>query len=78
MFPDLSFEVAGISVPSGVSDQPMSDQETLQGALNRAEAAQIAIPEADYWVGMEGGIAERDDQMEAFAWMVILSKTQKG
>lgn len=78
MFSNQSCEVSGVSVPSGVSEQPLSDEETLQGATNRAEAAQIAIPEADYWVGMEGGITGRNGEMEAFAWMVILSKNQKG
>jgi non-canonical (house-cleaning) NTP pyrophosphatase len=35
MFPDETFTTEGVSVPSGVSDQPMTDEETLQGALNR-------------------------------------------
>lgn len=29
MFPDEEFSFEGISVPSGVSDQPMSEDETL-------------------------------------------------
>lgn len=29
----------GFDVPSGISDQPLSDEETLKGAINRAEAA---------------------------------------
>lgn len=29
----------GFDVSSGVSDQPLSDEETLRGAMNRAEAA---------------------------------------
>ena len=78
MFPEIKFSVEGVSVPSGVTDQPLSDKETLLGATNRAEAAQIAEPEADFWVGMEGGIAKGEGGMEAFAWMVILSKNQKG
>ena len=35
MFLDVSFTAEGLSVPSGVSDQPMTDEETLRGALNR-------------------------------------------
>lgn len=32
-------EVTGFDVSSGISDQPFSDQETRQGAVNRAQAA---------------------------------------
>ena len=78
MFPETSFSFEGISVPSNVSNQPMSDQETWQGAKNRAENARIAKPQADFWVGIEGGIAEHNGQMEAFAWMVILDKMRQG
>lgn len=78
MFLDETFEIEGVSVPSGVADQPMNDAETIQGAYNRAHAAAAAYPDADYWVGMEGGIEERDGGMTAFAWTVIKSKTQIG
>lgn len=70
--------VEGVSVASGVSDQPMSDQETLTGAKNRAENAKRAYPHADYWVGIEGGIAEPYGSMEAFAWVYILSRDRAG
>ena len=56
IFPDAALDVSGISVPSGVGDQPMSDAETLLGARNRADNARDARPNADYWVGMEGGL----------------------
>ena len=71
MFPEVQFEVIGTSVPSGVSDQPFSDAETLQGAVNRAQNALSGIPEADYWVGIEGGIEDDKKEMCGFAWVVI-------
>lgn len=73
MFPDESFNVEGITVPSGVSDQPMGDDEILRGALNRVEAAAKAVPDADYWVGIEGGSEEIADGMTTFAWAIIRS-----
>lgn len=74
-----AFQTKGCSVTSGVSDQPMSSAETLQGAKNRAKNAQLAYPIADFWVGIEGGIeAVGNTDMEAFAWIVILSKNQMG
>jgi inosine/xanthosine triphosphatase len=71
-------ETRALSVPSGVSRQPSSDQETLKGASQRAQNAAQAIPEADYWVGIEGGIVEQDGQMAAFAWVVVLSQNGSG
>lgn len=73
MFAEFTIEVQAVSVPSGVSHQPMSDAETLQGALNRARAARQQLPHADYWAGVEGGVEEKDGTMSAFAWVVILS-----
>jgi len=51
--------VTSVSVPSGVPDQPMGDEQTRQGALNRACNASN-LPSgpgqaADFFVGLEGG-----------------------
>ncbi|MGM0580903.1 MAG: inosine/xanthosine triphosphatase [Bacteroidota bacterium] len=74
-FPDQSFEYEGVSVPSDVSDQPMTHKETQEGAYNRADNAKTKFPEADYWVGIEGGIHDDEFGMQAFAWVVVLSKS---
>lgn len=78
MFPDEAFTVRGAVVTSGVSDQPMSDAETLQGALNRAQNAHVFAPDADFWVGIEGGCEALNDDLLAFAWIVILSRGATG
>ena len=78
LFPDSEYLFEGAAVPSDVSDQPMTDAETLQGALNRAQNAQKSFPDGDFWVGIEGGVDEVYDDMLAFAWVVILSRTQSG
>jgi inosine/xanthosine triphosphatase len=71
-FPDALLIVSGVSVPSGVSDQPMTDDETHTGALNRAHRALESTPTADYAVGVEGGCAiVVDGKMQVFAWIVI-------
>lgn len=67
--PDCRFE--GIGVLSGVSDQPLSDKETWQGAHNRVMAAATAHPAADYCVGLEGGIDTLHGQISTFAWIVV-------
>ena len=73
MFPSVAFHLHPVAVPSGVRPQPLSDAETLQGALNRAQHAAQLVPQADYWVGIEGGVEERQGSMEAFAWIVVLT-----
>lgn len=62
----------GVAVSSDVADQPMDDAETLQGARNRARNALRLEPNADFWVGIEGGIIDSELGMECTAWVVIL------
>jgi inosine/xanthosine triphosphatase len=78
IFPSGEWQVNSIEVSSGVSDQPMTDSETLKGASNRAQNARLAQPVGDYWVGIEGGVEDRDGDMSAFAWIVVLSKKAHG
>ena len=49
----LKFEVRGIDTETGVSEQPRSFSETMEGALNRAKAAAEG---ADLGFGLEDGI----------------------
>lgn len=78
MFPDVHFTVQGVDVPSGVSDQPMSRAETLRGAENRAHAAQLAAPQCQYAVGIEGGVELEGDALAVFAWVVVRNHERIG
>ena len=81
MFPGEHFEIRGIDVPTGVSAQPLSDVETLQGARKRAQNAREQVPMADFWVGIEGGVDKlpgEPDNLLTFAWVVVLSAGQAG
>ncbi len=78
VFKNHIIEIIPKSFPSGVGDQPMTDGETLTGAMNRAKNAKKGLPQADYWVGIEGGLAEESWGMHAFAWVYILDKNQQG
>lgn len=57
--------VTGITVPSGVPDQPIGEPETVQGAVNRARAARNEA-DSDYGVGLEGGVAFEGED----CWMI--------
>ncbi|HPH96582.1 MAG TPA: inosine/xanthosine triphosphatase [Anaerolineaceae bacterium] len=78
MYPDDELEILHANVPSGVSDQPSSSGETLQGAVNRAANALQAIPAADFWIGIEGGIEDTPEGMAAFAWVVVMADALQG
>jgi inosine/xanthosine triphosphatase len=78
MFPEQEFNTTPVIVSSGVNHQPFSDQETLKGALTRAQNAKRLVSQADYWVGIEGGVLDHDGEMSAFAWVVVLSENQVG
>ena len=73
MFPDHAFHFTSMSVPSGVREQPLSSAETLQGAMQRTQAARERVPDATYWVGIEGGVETEPHGVGAFAWIVIRS-----
>ncbi len=78
VFPGAEFETHTLSVPSGVPEQPFGNAETLQGALNRAQAARQAVSDADYWIGIEGGVEQDGPDLCAFAWIAICSPTLTG
>lgn len=78
MFPDEKFDIEGISVGSGVKDQPLTDEETLKGAENRARNAMKTYLKADYYVGIEGGIEPKGKEIYTFAWVAIVSENIVG
>jgi inosine/xanthosine triphosphatase len=78
MFPSQKFEFISVSVASGVSDQPLSNNETFLGAKNRADNASKELKDADFYCGIEGGIGPIDNEMEAFAWVVVKSVDRYG
>jgi len=58
--PDAAMEVRGFDVPSGVRHTPLTREDTMSGARQRAEAL-IALARQNnetwsYFVGLEGGI----------------------
>ena len=64
--------VEGVSVKSGVSDQPF-DWDTFKGAKNRALS--LREKTADYYVGMEGGAAKIQGQYFTFGVFCIIDKS---
>ena len=71
LFPDAALEMIAVEVDSGAGDQPASDDATRQGARTRALRSRQEEPDADFWVGLEGGIEIVDEQLMAYAWMAV-------
>lgn len=51
------YSVVAVDVPSGVSNQPFSDEETIEGAINRAKSSLLAT-KANMGIGLEGGVVQ--------------------
>lgn len=56
-----------VDVPSNVSSMPFSDEETRQGAINRAVNS-LKLTGADLNFGLEGGVREMDGIMYCCNW----------
>ncbi len=60
LFPNARREIQGYEVESGVRHTPVSREELMQGARQRADALGKVLSEAsaslDYCVGLEGGL----------------------
>lgn len=79
IFPQHTFQWITSPAPSLVADQPMTDAETLLGAVNRLGCIQQKFPQAEFWAAIEGGVAlNKEDELEAFAWVVIRNQTHFG
>ena len=72
VFKDTPIICVGIEVDSGISNHPTNAFESIQGAINRVNAAKKANPGADYYVGIEGGLLNVSERYWEFGWVAIL------
>jgi len=70
-FDDVEF--ASLDTSSGVSDQPFSDEETIQGAINRAVCA-LEEGKGDIGIGLEGGVHETSHGLLLCNWGALAVK----
>ena len=68
-------DVRAMAAPSGVSAQPVGDEEMIAGAAQRAQYVLQALPDTDYGVGLEGGVLELKEGMFACAWCVVAHRS---
>lgn len=65
--------VRAVSVQSGVAAQPLSDEEAISGAQNRAVDARACL-DADLGVGIEGNTADTVYGMFSTAWVAVVDR----
>lgn len=78
LFPNANIHCQGSHAPSGVAEQPMTKEETLQGAINRVEYCQNNTNglTADLFIAIEGGVDNFSHGPATFAYVVIAHKSQ--
>ena len=66
-------KVKGVEVPSGVSNQPKTSEDSFQGAIERAKNA-MKKTKADYAIGMEGGMYQIGKRWFEGGWTAVVDK----
>jgi inosine/xanthosine triphosphatase len=69
-------EFLSLDVPSGVSEQPFSDDETIKGAINRAVGA-LEKGNGEIGIGLEGGVQESPHGLLLCNWGALASKERE-
>jgi len=66
--------LTGKKFPSDVSEQPLSEEEGIEGAINRAKNAREEYPDADFYVGMEGYVDSNKHGMFLAGIVAVVNK----
>lgn len=74
IFPNST--IISLDVPSHVSAQPQSDEETMQGAINRATECARSSTEG-IGIGLEGGIMHVNTQLYLCNWGALVTNDEK-
>lgn len=74
VFPNQS--VYSYQVPSGVSAQPFSDEETKQGAINRAKACLEKANFPALAIGLEGGVMFIGKDLYLCNWGALITSEE--
>ena len=67
---------SSMDVSSGVSEQPFSDAETIEGAINRARNS-MNTSGADIGIGLEGGVEDSEYGLFLCNWGAIIDQHNK-
>ena len=66
--------IDAVDAPSGVRDQPLDDDEAIQGAVNRALFSRLAL-DADLGFGLEGSVVDTAYGMFLCGWVAVVDRS---
>ena len=69
-------QILPVSVNPGVRPMPLSDEECIAGARNRAQAA-LEMTGSDMGIGLEGGVNSGPVGMMLLGWVAILDSNRR-
>ena len=72
-FKSYEYDIFGVSVDSQVSAQPLSHEETRDGAINRARNC-VKEADADLGFGLEGGVFVSSNLLYLCSWGALADK----
>ncbi|MBM7715297.1 DUF84 family protein [Siminovitchia sp. FSL H7-0308] len=73
---EIEAEIVPVDAPSHVSAMPFSDEETIHGAIHRAEFC-LENSKADVAIGLEGGVTEATFGLFLCNWGALAEKGKK-
>lgn len=73
-YPKTVLQIKGFNVESGIADQPTTDEESIQGAINRANGALARLATARFGVGLEGNTVTIANRMYLHGWAAIVER----
>jgi len=76
MYPESDLYCRGIHAPSLVADQPMTEEETRIGAINRIAYCKKHT-QADFYIAIEGGVEYFEYGPATFAYVVIATNQKQ-
>ncbi len=73
IWPEVEVEIFASDVPSGVSNMPLTSEESIKGAINRAKTVRVSL-RPDYAVGIEAGLAKVGDGWFEDGWVAVIDQ----
>ncbi|MFZ0368236.1 MAG: DUF84 family protein [Halobacillus sp.] len=71
----VNHDVTGMEVESRVAAQPFSDEETLEGAINRAREC-ASMNKSNLGIGLEGGVMEIEGDLYLCNWGALVDSKE--
>jgi len=68
--------IVAVDVDSGISNQPMSNEEAIEGAINRAKLS-LQQTNTDIGIGLEGCVHDTKYGMIVSGWVAAVDKNGK-